>query len=73
MLVEGDAFFAFLARGAIEPWLPASSSQNDVVITAAASAAGRFADGGYETIFDGIVGPWYLEMFAATTGLVALD
>lgn len=24
VLVEGDAFFAFLARGAIEPWLPES-------------------------------------------------
>jgi predicted ABC-type ATPase len=73
VLVEGDAFFAFVARGAIEPWLPASSSQNDVVIAAAASAAGRYADGGYETIFDGIVGPCYLGRFPASTGLVALD
>jgi hypothetical protein len=40
-LVEGDAFFAFLAGGAIEPWLPESAAQNEVVIQAAATAAGR--------------------------------
>jgi adenylate kinase family enzyme len=41
--VEGDAFFGFLATGAIEPWLPASNDQNTVVTRAAASAAGQFA------------------------------
>ncbi len=25
VLVEGDAFFGFLASGAIQPWLPAST------------------------------------------------
>ena len=37
-LVEGDAFFAFLARGAIEPWLPESNEQNEVVTRAAGSS-----------------------------------
>jgi len=60
VLVEGDAFFAFLAEGAIEPWLPAASAQNEVVTRAAGAAAGRYAAGGYLTVFDGIVGPWLL-------------
>lgn len=69
VLVEGDAFFAFLARGAIEPWLPESHQQNTVVTEVAAGAAGRFTTGGYMTVYDGIVGPWFLPTFAANTGL----
>jgi hypothetical protein len=72
-LVEGDAFFAFLARGAIEPWLPQSADQNEVVIQAAATAAGRYAAGGITTVYDGVVGPWFLPTFAAASGLEALD
>lgn len=30
VLVEGDAFFAFLARGVIAPWLPEADQQNTV-------------------------------------------
>lgn len=72
-LVEGDSFFAFLARGAIPPWLPESHEQNNIVIQAAASAAGRYASGGYMTLYDGVVGPWFLATFAAATGLARLD
>ena len=68
VLVEGDAFFAFLARGAIEPWLPASRSQNEIVVRAAAAATGRFASGGYATVYDGVLGPWFLPEFAAEAG-----
>ena len=32
VLVEGDAFFAFLRRGAIPPWLPEAHAQNDVTV-----------------------------------------
>jgi predicted ABC-type ATPase len=71
-LVAGDAFFAFLARGAVPPWLPESHDQNEVVTRAAASAAGRYAAGGYSTIYDGVVGPWFLPTFAAATGLDSL-
>jgi len=73
VLVEGDAFFGFLASGAIEPWLPESSEQNEVVTRAAASAAGRFADGGFTAIYDGVVGPWFLPTVAAATGLDGLE
>lgn len=73
VLVEGDAFFAFLARGAVAPWLPESRRQNEVVTQAAASAAGRYASGGYATVYDGVVGPWFLPTFASATSLGGLD
>jgi chloramphenicol 3-O-phosphotransferase len=45
VLVEGDAFFAFLANGRIDPWLAGSYEQNTIVTEAAAAAALRFALG----------------------------
>jgi hypothetical protein len=72
-LVEGDAFFGFLARGAVAPWLPGSHEQNEIVTRAAAATAGRFAAVGYDTVFDGMVGPWFLPTFVEATGLDHLD
>ena len=68
-LVRGDTFFGFVARGYIDPWLPESHEQNEVVTRATATAAGRFAQGGYMTIFDGMVGPWFLPTFLAYSEL----
>jgi cytidylate kinase len=72
VLVEGDAFFAFMRQGAIEPWLPASHVQNEIVTEAAAVATGRFARD-YATVYDGVMGAWFLPIFLAATGLDALD
>ncbi len=71
-LVRGDDFFGYVSTGAIAPWLPEAHQQNDVVLEAAASAAGRFAAGGYTVVYDGVVGPWFLPTFAAATGLGTL-
>jgi len=73
VLVAGDAFFGFLARGAIQPWLPESNEQNETVTRAAASAAGRFACEGFATVYDGIVGPWFLSTFASAAGVDELS
>ena|SRR3712207_4881765 len=73
VLIEGDAFFRFLANGAIDPWLIESKDQNTVVTQAAAAATGRFAAGGYETIYDGVVGPWFLPTFGPATRLDRFD
>ena len=73
VLVEGDAFFGFLRRGAIRPWLPAADRQNQVVTKAAAAASGRYASGGFTTVYDGVVGPWFLPTFANASGLPQLD
>jgi cytidylate kinase len=70
-LVEGDAFFAFLRRGYIEPWKPASHEQNTAVVEAAAAATGRLA-AQVSVIYDGVVGPWFLPEFLAASGASAL-
>ena len=62
-LVQGDAFFGFVARGYIDPWLPESHEQNTVVTEATARATAMYARGGFTTIFDGMVGPWFLPTF----------
>ena len=69
VLVEGDAFFGFLRQGAIEPWLPASQRQNEIVTETAARATGRLAED-YWTVYDGVLGPWFLPTFLAATGPV---
>jgi len=72
VLVEGDTFFGFLASDAIEPWRTEAHAQNQVVTEASAIATGRFA-ADYDTVFDGIVGPWFLPTFTNAVGLVTFD
>jgi predicted ABC-type ATPase len=73
VLVEGDSFFRFIQRGAIVPWLKEADPQNEIVTQAAAAAAGRYAAGGFTTIFDGMVGPWFLPTFLQETGLAGVE
>jgi hypothetical protein len=68
-LVVGDDFFAFVRQGYIDPWLDEADEQNDVVIRAAAAATGRLVTGGYQAVYDGVIGPWFSETFLAATGL----
>jgi AAA domain-containing protein len=72
-LVEGDVFFRFIVQGYITPWLPESHEQNIVVTEATATAAGRFPLGGYMTVFDGMVGPWFLPTFLEHARVGTLD
>jgi cytidylate kinase len=71
VLVEGDVFFGFVSTGAIAPWLVEAREQNNVVIGAAAAATGRFA-AAYPTVYDGVLGPWYIERFLAESSRSAL-
>jgi adenylate kinase family enzyme len=68
-LVSGDDFFAMIERGYVAPWTTAARRQNEVVVGAAGAAAGRLVQGGYTTVFDGVIGPWFLETFRSATGL----
>ena len=68
-LVPGDQFFAFIDQGYIAPWTSPAHHQNEVVTTAAGAAAGRLAAGGYTVIYDGVIGPWFLETFRAATAI----
>jgi len=69
VLVAGDAFFEFLSRDAIDPWLPAAHQQNEVVVRAAAAATGQFVAAGFATVYDGVLGPWLLAEFAAAAAV----
>lgn len=42
------------------------------MIQAAAAAAGRLTTGGYTVVYDGVIGPWFVETFCAAAGLDSL-
>jgi len=70
-----DQFFEAIRSGFIAPWLPESNAQNRTINQAIAAAAVRYAQGGYAVFVDGIVGPWFLDLFrdAARDAGVPLD
>ena len=63
-----DDLYRALSKGAIPPWLPGSENQNAIVVDAFLAAAKRFAEGGYDVIVDGVVGPWMLAPWRAAAG-----
>jgi cytidylate kinase len=66
-LVVGDDFFAFLARGRLDPWLPDADAQNRTVLSAAAAACGRLAER-FTVVYDGVLWPPYAALFATAAG-----
>ena len=71
-LIAGDQFFGFLDRGSVPPWQSGSQEQNETVVAAAALAAGRFVQGGYGVIYDGVIGPWFVPTFLGLAGVEQL-
>ena len=70
--VAGDEFFGFIDRGYLAPWTREAHQQNEVVVSAAAAAAGRLAAGGYTVVYDGVIGPWFVDVFWRAAGLTRL-
>ena len=62
--VRIDDFTGFVVNGWVEPWLPESSRQNEVLGGAVVAAAMAFADGGYTVVVDGHVFPDSLDELA---------
>jgi chloramphenicol 3-O-phosphotransferase len=60
-----DDFYAAIVKGFIDPTRPEAHSQNVVVVEAFTASARRFAQGGFEVVVDGVVGPWFLEPWQA--------
>ncbi|MGW0516939.1 AAA family ATPase [Crossiella sp. NPDC003009] len=58
-----DDFYKFIRRGAIAPYLPEAQRQNEIVIDVLAGAAFGYAVGGYDVVVDGVIGPWFLDVF----------
>ena len=70
-----DSFYEAIRAGFIAPWLAESNEQNRTVSRAIVAAAGAYAAGGYRVVVDGVVGPWFLDIYrseGARLG-VALD
>lgn len=70
-----DDFYAAIKQGALAPYVPEAHEQNQVVTGVIARAAAGYAAGGYHTVVDGVVGPWFLGAYeeatkAAGVGLV---
>ncbi|MDR3692215.1 MAG: hypothetical protein P4L46_22730 [Fimbriimonas sp.] len=60
-----DSFWHFIKIGYIPPYLPEAHDQNRVLMEALASVADIYSRGGYFVIIDGIVGPWFPDVFMA--------
>ncbi|NGN62617.1 AAA family ATPase [Streptomyces sp. A7024] len=58
-----DDFYAAIKQGALAPYLPEAQAQNETVTGVIARAAAGYAAGGYHTVVDGVVGPWFLEAY----------
>jgi predicted kinase len=72
--LESDVFFRFITAEYVEPWLPESHQQNNLVMAIVGEAAAAYARGGYFTVIDGIVIPrWFLETLRETLSAAGLD
>ncbi|WP_420497807.1 AAA family ATPase, partial [Parafrankia soli] len=65
--LHADDFWHFIRQGAIAPYLPEAHHQNTIVVDVVAHTAFRYAAGGYDVLCDGIIGPWFLDTFRATS------
>ena len=66
--LESDWFYRSIRSGFIAPWLPDAHTQNEAVMMVAADAAAAYADAGYVVVWDGIVGPWFLDRVVRRLG-----
>ena len=58
-----DDFYSYIKKGYIEPWMDGSGDQNETVINAAAACAEAYARGGFEVYVDGVIGPWFINLW----------
>jgi adenylate kinase family enzyme len=63
--LHSDDFWRCIKQGWIAPYLPEAHQQNQVVMDVLVSAALGYAAGGYHVVYDGIVGPWFIDLFRA--------
>jgi chloramphenicol 3-O-phosphotransferase len=68
-----DSFYAWIATGLVEPYLPDSAAQNEVVLEAIAGAAAGYARGGYDVVLDGVIGPWFVDRYRERAGEAGVE
>ncbi|MER7248966.1 AAA family ATPase [Kribbella sp. NPDC000426] len=66
--VTTDEFYRAIRTGFVAPWLAEAQHQNEVVMDVIVAAVGAYADGGYDVVVDGVIGPWFLAPFRAVAG-----
>jgi predicted kinase len=71
--LHSDDFWHYVRQGRIAAYLPQAHRQNQVVIDALAQAAFAYAAGGYHVICDGIVGPWFIDVFRTAAPARAIE
>ncbi len=59
-VLAGDFFLDALRTGKIPPWESASHDQNTHIIDLTVRTAAGYADAGWTTVLEGILGPWFL-------------
>lgn len=59
--LESDRFYHWIRSGFVGPHLPEAHAQNTAVMDVATDAAAAYAEAGYAVVWDGIVGPWFLD------------
>ena len=69
--LHSDDFWGYIKQGRLAPYLPEAHQQNQVVLKVLVSSAFGYADGGYQVICDGIVGPWFIDLFRSRTSEIA--
>jgi predicted kinase len=68
-----DDFYGAIRSGFIAPWLPESADQNAAVSRAIAAAACAYATGGFAVFVDGVVGPWFLDLYRQAAAQAGAD
>lgn len=59
--IESDWYWSTIVNGFIRQWEDGAGPQNRAVIRSFVAASARMTLGGYSTVVEGIVGPWYLD------------
>ncbi len=67
-----DQLYTTIVNGFVLQWEPDSQHQNEVIVRAALSSAARMAEGGYATVLEGVVGPWFAEIIREETATLSV-
>ncbi|MFD8080908.1 AAA family ATPase [Kitasatospora sp. NPDC059722] len=63
--LHSDDFWRYIKQGRLPAYLPEAHRQNQVVLEVLVAAAFGYAAGGYHVVYDGVVGPWFIDLFRA--------
>jgi hypothetical protein len=55
------------------PFMPEAARQNEVVLRAIVASMAAYAEGGYDVVVDGIIGPWSLQPFVEAARKAGLE